>query len=76
MNDETKPAGPEDESMPANEKEKDEPAPSGVPLKSAGEVVVTHLDSPPPPGKKTIHPRRPAPPVPTREEREKKESTK
>jgi hypothetical protein len=32
-------------------------------------VVVTHLDEPPPSGKRTIHPRRPAPIVPTREER-------
>ncbi len=34
-------------------------------------VVVTHLDEPPPSGKRTIHPRRPAPIVPTREERTK-----
>ena len=33
------------------------------------EVVVTHFDSPPPSGKKQVHPRRPAPIVPTREER-------
>ena len=33
------------------------------------QVVVTHLDSPPPSGKHIIHPRRPAPIVPTREER-------
>jgi hypothetical protein len=33
------------------------------------EVVVTHFDSPPPSGKNQIHPRRPAPIVPTREER-------
>jgi hypothetical protein len=33
------------------------------------EVVVTRFDSPPPSGKKKIHPRRPAPIVPTREER-------
>jgi hypothetical protein len=32
-------------------------------------VTVTHLDEPPPSGKRTIHPRRPAPIVPTREER-------
>jgi hypothetical protein len=44
--------------------------PASFPLKSAGEVVVTQLDSPPPSGKKAIHPRRVAPTVPTREERE------
>ena len=33
------------------------------------DVLVTYLDSPPPSGKKHIHPRRPAPIVPTREER-------
>ena len=33
------------------------------------EVVVPRFDSPPPSGKKKIHPRRPAPIVPTREER-------
>jgi hypothetical protein len=32
-------------------------------------VVVEHLDEPPPSGKRAIHPRRPAPIVPTREER-------
>ena len=39
------------------------------PLKPAGEVTVTPFDSPPPAGEKTIHPRRIAPIVPTREER-------
>ena len=33
------------------------------------QVVVTRFDSPPPSGKKEIHPRRPAPIVPTRDER-------
>lgn len=33
------------------------------------EVVVTHLDSPPPLGKERVDPRRPAPIVPTREQR-------
>ena len=42
------------------------PAASGFPLKPSGAVVVTHLDSPPPSGKRTIHPRRPAPIVPDR----------
>ena len=32
-------------------------------------VTVTHLDSPPSFGKRSIHPRRPAPIVPTREQR-------
>jgi hypothetical protein len=44
-------------------------APPGFPLKPSGEVVLTHLDAPPPSGKERIHPRRPAPPVPTREQR-------
>jgi hypothetical protein len=44
-------------------------APAGFPLKPCGEVVLTHLDAPPPSGKQRIHPRRPAPPVPTREQR-------
>lgn len=39
------------------------------PQRTVREVVVTHLDSPPPSGKRTIHPRRPAPTVPSREER-------
>jgi len=38
------------------------------------QVVVTHLDSPPPLGKHTIHPRRPAPTVPTRQQRVREES--
>ena len=42
---------------------------ANVPPKAVREVVVTHLDAPPPPGKRNIHPRRPAPIVPTREER-------
>lgn len=51
-------------------KSKDEgisPAPDQQ--KTVRKVVVTHLDEPPPSGKKTIHPRRLAPIVPTREER-------
>ena len=38
------------------------------------EVVVTHLDSPPPSGKESIHPRRPAPKIPERAERVADES--
>jgi hypothetical protein len=37
--------------------------------KAVRQVVVKPLDEPPPPGKQEIHPRRPAPIVPTREER-------
>jgi hypothetical protein len=37
--------------------------------KTVRNVVVTHLDEPPPSGKEKIHPRRPAPIVPTREDR-------
>jgi hypothetical protein len=39
------------------------------PQPTVRKVVVPHLDEPPPAGKKQIHPRRPAPIVPTREER-------
>jgi hypothetical protein len=45
------------------------PAAPNVPPKTVREVVVKHLDEPPPSGKRSIHPRRPAPIVPTREER-------
>jgi hypothetical protein len=45
------------------------PAPTNVRRKNVREVLVTHLDAPPPSGKREIHPRRPAPIVPTREER-------
>ena len=51
-------------------KNKDEGiAPEPDQQKTVRKVVVTHLDEPPPSGKKTIHPRRLAPIVPTREER-------
>lgn len=63
----------EDDPKPGNvqDESKDHAATTGsFPLKPAGEVVVTPLDSPPPSGKKTIHPRRVPPTVPTREERE------
>jgi len=40
------------------------PANAGVPLKPAGDVELTQLDSPPPSGPRSIHPRRPAPIVP------------
>jgi hypothetical protein len=40
--------------------------------KKMRQVVVKRLDSPPPSGKTAIHPRRPAPIVPTREERARK----
>jgi hypothetical protein len=44
-------------------------APTPDQPKTVRKVVVTHLDEPPPSGKRTIHQRRPAPIVPTREER-------
>jgi len=44
-------------------------ATTSFPLKPSGEAVVTYLDSPPPSGPRSIHPRRPAPLVPTHEER-------
>ena len=62
-----------EEEKPPNVQDKNEdhgPATGSFPLKPAGEVRVTQLDSPPPSGRKTIHPRRVAPTVPTREERE------
>lgn len=65
--------------MPDNPNDRDEkpaderPAPSSFPLKPSGAVVVTHLDTPPPGGKRTIHPRRPAPIVPDRPPRKKDE---
>jgi len=46
-----------------------EPSPPSPTSPKVREVVVTHLDSPPPSGKKSIHPRRPAPIVPTHEQR-------
>ena len=42
--------------------------------KAVRQVVVTPLDAPPPSGQQQIHPRRPAPIVPTREERTRKQS--
>jgi hypothetical protein len=45
-------------------------APS-TPQKTTREVRVNYLDSPPPSGKREIHPRRPAPIIPTKEEQEK-----
>lgn len=54
-------------------KKGDEPT-ADSPRKTVREVVVTHLDEPPPSGKRKIHPRRPAPIVPTREERTGKQS--
>jgi len=59
-----------------HDSEKAKPAAPSFPLKPAGEVVVTHLDSPPPSAKKVIHSRRPMPPVPTLEERRAGEPSK
>lgn len=61
-----------DDEKPGNIQGEGNEQPGSFPLKPAGEVVVTQLDSPPPSGKKTIHPRREAPAVPTRQEREAK----
>jgi hypothetical protein len=44
--------------------------------KTVREVVVKHLDEPPPSGKQAIHPRRQAPIVPTREQRTENEKKK
>jgi len=51
------------------------PAPANKPQQTVREVVVTHLDAPPPSGKRNIHSRRPAPIVPTREERAGEQSS-
>jgi len=64
---------PADE-KPGNVQDESKPTTGSFPLRPAGEVVVTHLDSPPPSGKKTIHPRPVAPAVPTREEREARQA--
>jgi hypothetical protein len=42
--------------------------------KAVRQVIVTPLDAPPPSGQQQIHPRRPAPIVPTPEERTRKQS--
>jgi len=60
--------------MPDNENPEKKPeetetpaqAPSSFPLKPRGDVIVTHLDTPPCAGPRSIHPRRPAPIVPER----------
>jgi hypothetical protein len=57
-----------DESKEQQRENKEHSSPSPTSPK-VREVVVTHLDSPPPSGKKSIHPRRPAPIVPTHEQR-------
>jgi hypothetical protein len=59
---------PDDENTQKDKQENDEqtPAATSFPLKPSGEVVVTHLDSPPPSGPRSIHPRRTAPIVPER----------
>jgi hypothetical protein len=59
---------PDEENSRQAKDENDAPAPSttSFPLKPSGDVVVTHLDYPPPSGPRTIHPRRPAPIVPER----------
>jgi hypothetical protein len=41
--------------------------------KAVRQVIVSPLDAPPPSGQQQIHPRRPAPIVPTREERTRKQ---
>jgi hypothetical protein len=52
------------------------PAPTDVRRKNVRDVVVTHLDTPPPSGKREIHSRRPAPIVPTPEERTREQAEK
>ena len=52
-----------------NDDENKKPEDTASKPPSVRKVVVKHLDEPPPSGKRAIHPRRPAPIVPTREER-------
>ncbi len=61
----------DDEKNEARDREPDSP---NTPKKTVRQVVVTHLDEPPPSGKQEIHPRRPAPIIPTREERTREQS--
>lgn len=56
------------------DKEKNKGADRTPRKKSVREVVVTHLDAPPPSGKREIHSRRPAPIVPSREERTREQA--
>jgi hypothetical protein len=59
--------------QPGENVERSSALPTGS-AKPRREVLVTHLDSPPPSGKRSIHPRRPAPIVPTREQRSGEQS--
>jgi hypothetical protein len=52
----------------ANQKKDRDQKSQGASPKAVRQVVLNLLDAPPPPGKQEIHPRRPAPIVPTREE--------
>jgi hypothetical protein len=52
-----------------NKKKGEDTTPAPAPQPAVRKVKVEHLDEPPPSGKRSIHPRRPAPIVPTREER-------
>jgi len=49
--------------------EENETARTNLPSNPCREVTVNHLDAPPPSPPRRIHPRRPAPPVPTHEQR-------
>jgi hypothetical protein len=67
--------------MPEKKNQQDEdqeraPAPETTSPKPLREVTVTHLDFPPPSGKRNIHPRRPAPIVPSREQRTEEDEAK
>jgi hypothetical protein len=58
-----------DESQEQQSENKEPSSASSTSPRKIRQVVVTHLDSPPPSGKKSIHPRRPAPIVPSHEQR-------
>jgi len=58
----------DNKTQPDDDEEQPTRAETGAP-KRLREVIVRHLDQPPPSGKRNIHPRRPAPIVPDRKQR-------
>lgn len=66
---------PDKENPQQDQDEESQPQATTEPSKPARDVVVRYLDNPPPSGKESIHPRRPAPIVPTREQRTREQAT-
>jgi len=66
---------PDKENSQQDQNEDNRPQATTEPTKPARDVVVRYLDNPPPSGKESIHPRRPAPIVPTREQRTSEQGT-